>query len=185
MIHIKLTGAALALSLAAGGIAASAQTPPPPPPPEAMTQAMPYVMAAGMSDLYEINSSQIALQKTQNPKIRQFATMLIKDHQKTTAATMKAAQKAGLTPTPPVLDAGTTASLTELQNASATDFDRLYIGQQIPAHQAAFQLHSHYANAGDKPQLRTSARAAIAPVQHHLDMATKMQKDMMGKMSHM
>jgi putative membrane protein len=185
VIKFKLTGAALAIVMAAGATSSIAQTPPPPPPAEAMTQAMPYVMAAGMSDLYEINSSQIALQKSQNPKIRSFATMLIKDHQKTTAATMKAAQKAGLTPTPPMLDAGTTASITELQNASASDFDRLYIGQQIPAHQAAFSLHSHYANAGDKPQLRTTARAAIAPVQHHLDMATNLQKNMMGKMSGM
>ena len=185
MIKIKLTGAALAIVMAAGATGAIAQTPPPPPPPEAMTQAMPYVMAAGMSDLYEINSSQIAVQKSQSPKIRQFANMLIKDHTKTTAATMKAAQKAGLTPTPPMLDAGMTASITELQNASPADFDRIYIGQQIPAHQAAFSLHSHYANAGDKSQLRATARAAIAPVQHHLDMATKMQKDMMSKTSGM
>ncbi|RZM36516.1 MAG: DUF4142 domain-containing protein, partial [Sphingomonas sp.] len=74
-----------------------AQTPPPPPPAEAKTSAMPYVMAAGMSDLYEINSSQIALQKSKTPAIRSFATMLIKHHTMTTAATMKAAKKAGLT----------------------------------------------------------------------------------------
>jgi len=185
MIKIKLTGAALALVVAGGAGSAIAQTPPPPPPPEAMTQAMPYVMAAGMSDLYEINSSQIAMQKSQNPKIRQFANMLIKDHTKTTAATMKAAQKAGLNPPPPMLDAGATASIAELQNAPAADFDRLYIGQQIPAHRAAFGLHSHYANAGDNSALRSSARKAIAPVAHHLDMANKLQKDMMGKMSGM
>jgi len=180
MMHVKMTGAALALVMAAGAAPVMAQTPPPPPPPEAMTQAMPYVMAAGMSDLYEINSSQIAMQKSQNPKIRQFASMLIKDHTKTTAATMKAAKRAGLNPPPPMLDAGTTASITELQNASAADFDRLYIGQQIPAHQAAFSLHSHYANAGDQAALRTTARAAVAPVQHHLDAAQKMQKGMSG-----
>ena len=180
MLSLKLTGAAMALAMTAGALPATAQTPPPPPPPEAMTQAMPYVMAAGMSDLYEINSSQIALQKSQNPKIRKFAQMLINDHTKTTAATMKAAQKAGLNPPPPMLDAGTQASITELQNASPADFDRLYIGQQIPAHRAAFGLHSHYANAGDQSALRSTARKAIAPVSHHLDMANKLQKDMMN-----
>jgi putative membrane protein len=46
-----ITAPALALALA--------QTPPPPPPAEARVQAAPYVIAAGQSDLYEINSSQI------------------------------------------------------------------------------------------------------------------------------
>ena len=163
-----------------------AQTPPPPPPAEAKTSAMPYVMAAGMSDLYEINSSQIALQKSKTPAIRSFAKMLIKHHTMTTAATMKAAKKAGLTPPAPALDAGATASITELQSASAADFDRLYIGQQIPAHQAALDLHQSYAANGDKTPLRTSARAAMPIVKQHLTAATKLQHDVaMGPMKGM
>ncbi|MEG3084583.1 DUF4142 domain-containing protein [Sphingomonas sp. PB2P12] len=152
-----------------------AQTPPPPPPAEAKTAAMPYVMAAGMSDLYEINSSQVALQKSQTPAIRKFATMLIKHHQTTTAATMKAATKAGLTPTPPVLDAGATASINELQTASAADFDRLYVGQQIPAHQAALDLHQSYATGGDQAPLRTTAKAAVPIIKQHIAAAMKLQ----------
>lgn len=83
----------LALALAGTAATASAQTPPPPPPAEAKTQAAAYVMAAGASDLFEINSSQVALEKTQNPAVRRYADMLIKHHQKTTAATMAAAKK--------------------------------------------------------------------------------------------
>ncbi|RZL85764.1 MAG: DUF4142 domain-containing protein [Sphingomonas sp.] len=163
-----------------------AQTPPPPPPAEAKASAMPYVMAAGMSDLYEINSSQVALEKSQTPAVRRFATMLIKHHQMTTAATMKAAKKAGLTPTPPVLDAGATASIAELQTASAADFDRLYIGQQIPAHQAALDLHQSYATGGDQAPLRASAKAAIPIVKQHLATAMKLQSGKsMTKMSGM
>ncbi len=171
-MKIRHIGMALAATI---GSAAFAQTPPPPPPPEAKTVAMPYVMAAGMSDLYEINSSQVALQKSQTPAIRKFATMMIKHHQKTTAATMKAATKAGLTPTPPALDAGATASINELQTASATDFDRLYLGQQIPAHQAALDLNQSYATSGDQAPLRMSAKAAVPIVKQHLDAAMKMQ----------
>lgn len=169
-----------ALSLIAAP--AFAQTPPPPPPAEAKMMADPYVMAAGQSDLYEINSSQIAMQKSQNAKVRSFAAMLIKHHQMTTAATMKAATKAGLTPTPPALDPGAVASINELQSASAADFDRLYIGQQIPAHQAALDLHQSYAASGDKAPLRTSARAAVPIVKQHLAAAMKLQHDMTGAM---
>jgi len=164
-----------ALALTVVGAPAIAQTPPPPPPAEAKSAATPYVTAAGQSDLFEINSSEIALQRSQNPDIRKFADMLIKHHTKTTAATMKAAQKAGLTPPPPALDPGAAASVAELQTASAADFDRIYIGQQIPAHQAALDLHKSYGASGDKAPLRMSAKAAVPIVQQHLTVATKLQ----------
>jgi putative membrane protein len=102
MLKTAITAAVLLTAT----LAASAQTPPPPPPTEAKTHAMAYVMAAGKSDLYEVISSQIALQKSRNPDVQKFAQMLIKHHQMTTAATMKAAQQAGLTPPPPSVGYG-------------------------------------------------------------------------------
>jgi putative membrane protein len=170
--------ASMSLALMSVALPALAQTPPPPPPAEAKTTAAPYVMAAGMSDLFEINSSQIALQKSQNADVRKFADMLIKHHQMTTAATMKAAQKAGMSPPPPALDAGATASINELQAASPADFDRIYLGQQVPAHEAALDLHKSYAMNGDQAALRMSAKSAVPIVQQHLDKAKKLQGSM-------
>ena len=166
----------LASALAIAAVSAAAQTPPPPPPAEAMRQAAPYVMAAGQSDLYEINSSQIAVQKSQNPAVRRFAEMLIKHHQKTTAATLAAATKARMAPTPPMMDPGATASIAELQGASPADVDRLYLGQQGPAHQAALDLHRGYAANGDQAALRTSARKAVPIVTAHLAAVQRLQR---------
>ena len=171
---IRLTGYTLALALAGTSLTAVAQTPPPPPPAEARTQAAAYVMAAGQSDLYEINSSQIAVQKSQNAAVKRFANMLIQHHTKTTAATMKAARKAGMNPPPPTLTPGAAASISELQNASAADFDHIYLGQQVPAHQAALDLHQSYATGGDQRPLMASAKAAVPIVRQHLTAATKM-----------
>jgi putative membrane protein len=179
-----LKTSALALALALSGTAVVAQTPPPPPPAEAKTQAMPYVTAAGMSDLFEINSSQIALQKSQSPEVRKFAQMLINHHTKTTAATVKAAQKAGMTPPAPMLDPGATASINELQTAAPADFDRIYLAQQVPAHQAALDLHQSYASGGDQAPLRTSAKAAVPIVKQHLAAAQKMMAKGSGGMNH-
>jgi len=178
---MKLTNIALAIALATGSTLAIAQTPPPPPPAEAKTQAAAYVMAAGMSDLYEINSSQVALEKSQNAGIRKYAQMMIDHHQKTTAATMAAARKAGMEPSPPMLDAGATASIAELQQAASADFDRLYLGQQIPAHQAALDLHQSYGKGGDQTALRASANKAVPIVKRHLADAEKMKAGMGGK----
>jgi len=173
---MKTISLTMALALTSAALPAMAQTPPPPPPAEAKSQAEPYVMAAGKSDLYEINSSKIALQKAQRPEVKRYAQMLIDHHQKTTAATMAAARKAGMTPPPPALDAGATASLTELQNAAPGDFDRLYLAQQVPAHQAALDLHRSYGTGGDQPALRTSANKAVPFVRQHLTDAERMMK---------
>lgn len=168
-------------ALALAPLPAMAQNPPPPPPPAAKMQAAPYVMAAGKSDLFEINSSQIAMQKSQNPAVKRFATMLIRHHQKTTAATMAAARKAGMTPTPPALDPGAAASINELQTASAADFDRVYLMQQVPAHQAALDLHKGYAADGDQAPLRASAKKAVPIVQQHLTAAERLMNGAGGQ----
>ncbi len=168
----------VALALAGITTPALAQTPPPPPPAEAREQAAPYVMAAGQSDLYEINSSQIAVRKSTNPAIRRYAEMLVTHHQKTTAATVAAVRKAGMTPPAAMLDPGATASIAELQSASPADFDRLYLGQQVPAHQAALDLHKGYGTGGDNPQLRATARKAVPIVQQHLTLAQTMMRAM-------
>lgn len=175
-----MTRPILMVALALAGVTgpALAQTPPPPPPAEARAQAAPYVMAAGQSDLYEINSSQIAVRKSTTPAIRRYAEMLVKHHQKTTAATVAAARKAGMTPPAPMLDPGAAASIAELQSATPADFDRLYLGQQVPAHQAALALHKGYGTGGDKPQLRATARKAVPIVQQHLTLAQTMMRGM-------
>jgi putative membrane protein len=166
-----MTALALAGSILLGGASAHSQTPPPPPPAAARSQADAYVVAAAKSDLYEITSSRIAAKKSPTPAVREFAAMLVRHHQQTTAATKAAAAKSGLSPKPPALDAGAAASVKELQSVSARDFDRLYLGQQVPAHQAALDLHRSYGEQGDKPALRASAKTAVPIVQRHLDAA--------------
>lgn len=174
-----IRSAVLASLLVAAPLAA--QLPPPPIPPEAKMQAMPYLMTAGMSDVYEITSSQIALQKSQDPAVRRYATELIGHHTMTTNATLAAAKKGGVTPPPPVLNAQFRAMISELTAAGPGDFDRLYLGQQVPAHQDALELQTAYARSGDVPALRASARAAVPVVTRHLREARQMMNGTRGR----
>lgn len=177
MYTVLRPAALLAVSMLAG--AAVAQTPPPPIPPAAKAQAMPYLETAGMSDVYEITSSQIALQKSQNPQVRDYATRLIGHHTMTTNTTLAAAKAGGVaTPPPPVLDARFRTLIGELLAAPAADFDRVYFAQQVPSHQGALELQTAYSQGGDVPTLRANAKAAVPIVQQHLDEAVKMQASM-------
>ncbi|HEX8380484.1 MAG TPA: DUF4142 domain-containing protein [Allosphingosinicella sp.] len=129
-----------------------------------------YVQMAAASDLFEIQSSQLALSRAQNPEVRAFAQLLIEHHTMTTQQLTAAATAAG-TPPNPTLMPMQAEMISQLQGANGADFDRLFLRQQVPAHEMALALHSNYAGHGDTPTLRTVAAAAVPIVRQHLERA--------------
>lgn len=104
------------------------------PPAEAQRgEAMMFVAKAGASDLYEIQSSQIAMRRARDPRVRSFASMLVRDHRRTTARVTAAARAAGLRPRPPMLEPRQRTMINQLNRAAARNFDEVYLSQQILA----------------------------------------------------
>lgn len=170
-----------ALSAIAAGLAlmstAYAQSPsdPPPPTPASIGSAMPYLQIAGESDVYEVTSSQILVQRTQNPDVRAFAKMMIEHHTGTTNATLAAAKAADLVPPPAVLGQGTRAQIDALLAAGPAALDALYLEQQRGAHEQALAVQTAYSQHGDKAPLRASAKAAIPIISRHLERVRALQ----------
>jgi putative membrane protein len=130
-------------------------------------QAMGYVMKAGASDLYEIQSSQIALRKSRNQQVRNLATMLISHHRMTTRDVTAAARRERLRPMPPMLEPHQRAMIAVL-NRTSRGFDRAFLDQQRTAHDQALQLHMNYSARGDAPALRAAAATAVPIIQRHI-----------------
>jgi putative membrane protein len=165
MRHMILSSALLVAGMP---LAAQAQTSPTPADATPAT-AMPFVTMAGASDLYEIESSRLALEKSRSKDVRDFALMMVDHHQMTTQKVTAAAKQAGLNPPPPTLMPMQVQMLDQLRAASAADFDRTYLSQQLDAHQKALGLHKNYAAKGDTPALRAAASEAVPIVSRHLD----------------
>lgn len=162
--------AAASIALA---VPTAAQIPMPMPAPTT-TAAQPFLMMAAESDIFEISSSQIAVMRSQNPRVRGYATMLIDHHTMTTNTALAQAKAAGISPPPAILQADKREMIDQLLAASPADFDRVYMRQQVPAHEAALELHTTYARNGDTPQLRTAAAGAVPFVARHLAQARQM-----------
>ncbi|MFN3932759.1 MAG: DUF4142 domain-containing protein [Brevundimonas sp.] len=139
--------------------------------------SMDYLRMAAASDLYEIQSSQLVLQTTQDTGLRAFAQKMIDHHTMTTATLMGAARDAGLTPPAPALDATKSQMIAQLQAAQAGARDALYKQQQVVAHREALALHTSYSTNGDAPQLKTAARTAVPIVAEHYNQITAMHGD--------
>lgn len=134
-----------------------------------------YVAGAATGDLYEIESSRLALERSQSAEVKKFAQQMVTDHTATTAALKAALAQSGLSLTPPAaLDARRQGMLDNLRAASAADFDRVYLDQQTAAHQEALTLHSSYAEDGDNDALKKLAATTAPKVQHHFDMVKQL-----------
>ncbi|AUW60057.1 hypothetical protein C1T17_03610 [Sphingobium sp. SCG-1] len=135
--------------------------------PTKATGATGYLAMAGASDKYEIQSSELALGKSKSTAVKQFAQMMIDNHNKTTQTLVKAASSAGITPPPPQLMPAQTKMIEQLQGLSGTQFDAAYVKQQRQAHDMALALHRNYSKEGDVPALRTAAAGAVPIVEQH------------------
>ena len=139
--------------------------------------AQAFVDAASGTDAYEIAAAKAAQEKASSADVKSFAAQMIKDHTKSTAELKAAAAKAEGSPTPSgTMTAEQQANLTKLQGLSGADFDKEYATQQADAHQKALDMLQGYAAGGDSQPLKDFATKTATVVEHHLDMAKKLQK---------
>ena len=161
-------GALVAAALTSSPAAATLPTPPMA---AATQEAQPFLFYAGAGDVFEITSSMILLNKSTNPQVRAYASMLIDHHTRTTNLALANAKAAGVMAPPPEMSAMQKGMIGALHAAAPAAIDRLYLQQQVPAHQQALSLMNGYARSGDVPALRQTAQGAVPIVQGHLTQA--------------
>jgi putative membrane protein len=134
------------------------------------TPSTSYVAWAADSDMYEIQSSKLALAKGKSAEVKTMARELIADHTTTSKTLMAALPKTQpKVPKPPMkLSADNAAMIAQLRQAPADGFDALYLQQQLTAHQKAWSLHAGYATDGTDPALKQVATSAVPIIEKHL-----------------
>ncbi len=135
--------------------------------PDAQTFAH-KVAAAGQ---FEIQSSQLALQKSQNDAVKQFAQRMIDDHTKLGEKLRTTLQNANMAVPDDKLNRVLQWKLKQLKGVDGAKFDRLFINDQIRAHKGAVRLLERYARRGGNSALKQFALDALPIIQRHLQMA--------------
>lgn len=127
-----------------------------------------YVSGAANGDMYEIESSKLALERATNDAVKQFAERMIRDHEGTSAALRRFVEtQPGGALLPSGLDARHRTMVDALRTAPAEQFDRLYMMQQMAAHDEALALHRGYAESGDNVEARALASRAVRIIEQH------------------
>ena len=135
-----------------------------------------FTTKAAGAGAFEIQSSQLALTKTQNADIKAFAQMMIDDHTKAATDLEAAATAQGKLTVPAGLDADSAAKLQKLQAAGAGDFDGLYVQMQTDAHVDAVALFSGFAQNGPSGPLKDFAAQTLPTLQMHYQHALSLPR---------
>ena len=133
-----------------------------------------FVSNASQSDMYEIEAAKIAETRSKTPAVTGFAKQMVTDHTAMMNAMKPLVLAAGQKPAAK-LDERRQGFIDNLKSASAADFDKTYIDQQVAAHSEALTLMQGYADGGPDAGLKGGAAKAIPMVQSHLDKAKAIQ----------
>lgn len=139
-----------------------------------------FAREVALTDMYEVNAGRVALEKSKNARVREFAQMMIDDHTRSSQALQQAAITGNSTPggvttgngeysMPANLDQERQRQLDTLQRLDGAEFDREYMTQQVAGHRKTLDLLKAYAATGDVDELRQFAQGAIPAVQKHHD----------------
>jgi putative membrane protein len=136
-----------------------------------------FVQKASIANEFEIESSKIALDKSQNADVKRFAQKIIKDHTKTASDMDEAVRASKLEVTPPTtLDEKHQKMLDKLQNVPASKFNRDYISMQQAAHKEAISLFKDYSKNGNNASLKDFASQTLPDLEDHLKEAKKINE---------
>lgn len=126
-----------------------------------------FIEKAGMASLAEVKISNLALDKSTTPSVREFASRMVKDH---TAAGKELKTAAGGTgiAVPQGIDAAHTEVLQKLTALSGKEFDAAYVNVMKQDHDSVIALFENAAGDSSLSQeLRDFATRSLETLRSH------------------
>ena len=129
-----------------------------------------FVEKATLSNMFEIESAKLALERSKVQPIKDYAQAILDAH---TASSSELAPlaSAALVTAPTQLDSGFQSQLKQLQDASVEDFDDRYLDQQTEVHENTASLLKDFSANGKDAQLQAFALKMLPIVEAHLTQA--------------
>ncbi|MCP3395509.1 DUF4142 domain-containing protein [Bradyrhizobium sp. CCGB12] len=113
-----------------------------------------------MGGAFAMQTSQLALTRTRNPDVINFANAEI-------AEQVQVASALGAAPGSAPLRSDHAALLRQLE-ATPSGFDRMYVQGQIRGHRELLALNNSYLRSGGNPQEQQVAQMSLPVIQRHL-----------------
>ena len=129
-----------------------------------------FALKAGMGNTAEVEAGAMAAEKSTNKDIKDFGSMMVKDHGDAQAKLKGIASSLSLN-APDSVDQEHKDMKTKLSGLSGKAFDTEYIAAQVKDHSATIALFEKEISNGINAQLKEFASATLPHIKMHLEKA--------------
>lgn len=132
-----------------------------------------FMEQAAQSDMTEIMTSRLALERSSNPQVQAYAQRMVEQHTDSSARLQRLAQQKNVT-LPRQIGSENEAMLQQLQGLQGAQFDQAYMNGQLSAHTKAEDLYQQAVAEASDPDVKAFASAVRPLISQHRSMAESM-----------
>lgn len=134
-----------------------------------------FSVEAANGSMTEIQLAALAKTKAVNKRVKDFAAMMLEDHNKLNAELKRIATAKNIT-LPEALSNETKNMIDRLNKKEKSDFDRAYMNMMVKDHKKDVAEFKRMAKDSKDPALREFVKEALPILQKHLDSAKAIDK---------
>jgi putative membrane protein len=133
-----------------------------------------FMMKASQANLAEIDMARIALEKTDNSDVRDYANMIQSDH---TSALKDLADlmKDKNVSQPRTLAPETQQDISRMSNLTGPEFDREFMNMMVSDHQKAVEMFRDQQTIAQNADVKDYVEDLLPKLEMHLDKAQRLQ----------
>ncbi len=136
-----------------------------------------FLKKAMQGSMAEVELGKLALSKSSNDQVKQFAQKMIDDHTKLNEQAKPVAQQTGVS-VPDGPSKKDKAMMAKMQGLSGDAFDKAYIQDMVKDHKADDNDFKTEASSGQNPQIKDLASQGEPIIASHLQMVQQIAKSM-------
>jgi len=136
-----------------------------------------FATTAAVGGMAEVALGKLALEKSTNAQVKEFATMMVSDHGKINEELMAIAKMKNIT-LPMTVDEDHQKKMDELSKKTGADFDKGYVSAMVDGHNSTLKLMNDEAKDGKDVDLKAFAAKTAPMVESHLTMIKKIHDGM-------
>ncbi|MCW3091622.1 MAG: outer membrane protein [Ferruginibacter sp.] len=125
-----------------------------------------FMTSVAYANVNEIDFAQLALTKSANDSVKNFAQMMITDHTNAKTALDSLGSRYAIS-LPAGIDSAHSAMKTQLMALSGYGFDTAYMNGQINDHNATISLFQNEVNSGNNSDIKNYATRNLPNLQMH------------------
>ncbi|HEX4173435.1 MAG TPA: DUF4142 domain-containing protein, partial [Acetobacteraceae bacterium] len=129
-----------------------------------------FVDHAASGGMAEVQTAQLAQQRSSSPQVKQFANRMITDHTQANSELQQIAEQQNIT-LPTQLDTKDASEYRKLSGLNGTAFDQAYAQGAVTDHQQDIALFRKEAQSGQDPALKSYAQKTLPILEQHLQLA--------------